>query len=95
MATATKQARTGRQGGHTEVDKAPSEFVVFQSNSGDYRWEVVAEGGATLAQSASFASFDDAEHAATQMREGAASARFETSASAGRRTAVARATKKR
>ena len=77
MATATKQARATRQVERRTVDGAPSQFRVFQSNSGDYRWEIVSENGATLAQSGSFASLDDAERAASRIRDGAASARLE------------------
>ena len=76
MATATKQARTTRQRDR-RADGVPSEFVVFQSNSGEYRWEIVAGTGATLAQSVSFTSFDDAEQAAARVREGAGSTRLE------------------
>jgi uncharacterized protein YegP (UPF0339 family) len=94
MATAIKQAPSGRQRDHSAADGAPSEFLVFQSNSGDYGWEVVAESGATLARSGLFASFAEAEHAASRMRGGAASARFEPRtadrAPAARRTTTVR-----
>jgi uncharacterized protein YegP (UPF0339 family) len=75
MATATKQAP--RQRGQRAVDGVSSEFVVFQSNSGEYRWEIVDERGATLAQSASFASFDAAQEAAIRVRNAAGPARRE------------------
>jgi uncharacterized protein YegP (UPF0339 family) len=74
MATASKQARERDQ---RTADGVPSEFHVFQSNGGDYRWEVVAGNGAMLAQSGAFASFDDAEQAAGRVRDGAASTRLE------------------
>lgn len=74
MATASKHARQLDQ---STADGVPSEFLVFQSNSGDYRWEVVASDGAALAQSGGFASFDDAERAAGRVRDGAASTRLE------------------
>ena len=77
MATATKQARTARQRHDRVVAGGPSEFLVVESNSGDYHWEIVSESGATLAKSSAFASFDDAEEAASRVRAGAASARFE------------------
>ena len=96
MATATKQARPSRPRVRSTVDGAPSEFLIVQSNDGDYRWEIVSGSGAMLAQSGSFASVAEAEHAATQVREGAASAQFKPSgvaaARAVRRSASQRAT---
>jgi uncharacterized protein YegP (UPF0339 family) len=68
MATATKQAGTTPRRAKSAAAGTGSQFVVFQSNAGDYRWELVAENGAVLAQSASFASFDDAERAADRVR---------------------------
>jgi len=85
MATATQQARSARQRHPHAVDGAPSEFVVFESNAGEYRWEIVTEKGATLAQSVSYPSFDDARGAADRIREGAGAARLE-SRSADQRT---------
>ena len=76
MATATKNARTARQRAHGSNDKAPMEFRVFEDNDGDYHWVIVAASGATLAQSSPFASYDDAEHAAKSVRDGAASAQL-------------------
>jgi uncharacterized protein YegP (UPF0339 family) len=72
MATATKQARTARQ----RADGVPSEFVVFESNSGEYRWEIVSGTGATLAQSVPFTSSEAAEAAAVRVREGAGASRL-------------------
>jgi uncharacterized protein YegP (UPF0339 family) len=77
MATATKQARTTRQRSRRAVDGDPSEFLVVQNNSGEYQWVIVANDGATLAQSGAFASFDGAREAASRVRDGAASARLE------------------
>ena len=77
MATATKQARTTRQRDHRAVDGGPRKFLVFQTNIGDYRWEIVSQSGATLAQSVSFASVADAEQAAIRVRDGAASTQLE------------------
>jgi uncharacterized protein YegP (UPF0339 family) len=79
MATATKQpaadwlARRARAVGAPP----PLQFVIFEDNGGAYRWRLLAGDGATLAQSGSFASYDRAEHAARQVRDGAASARFD------------------
>ena len=56
------------------------EFLIFQDNGGDYHWTIVAGGGATLARSGSFASYDHAEQAARRVRDGAAAARFDARA---------------
>jgi len=77
MATAIKKVRPPAARARSAAGLAPSTFVVFESNGGEYRWELVTENGAPLAQSVSFASFDDAEQAAVCMRDGAASARLD------------------
>jgi uncharacterized protein YegP (UPF0339 family) len=85
MATATKKSRAaGRLPRHAANVRAPAsmkfpsmEFVIFEDNGGDYHWTIVAADGSTLARSGSFASCDDAEKAASHVRDGAASARFE------------------
>jgi hypothetical protein len=75
MATATRQARTARRrDDQGATDGTPSQFVVFESNIGDYRWEILSGTGGTLAQSASF---EDAEAAAVRVRDGAGSTRLE------------------
>jgi len=77
MATATRQARTTRRrDDQGAVDGMPSEFVVFESNSGEYRWEIVSGTGATLAQSVPFTSSEAAEAAAVRVREGAGASRL-------------------
>jgi len=53
------------------------EFLVFEENGGDYHWTIVAGDGATLARSEGFGCYEDAERAATHVREGAASASLE------------------
>lgn len=77
MAHATKQPHSNRRRDQRGVDSAPSEFLVFQSNSGDYCWEIVSAGGSVLAQSSSFVSFEEAHRSARQVRDGAASTRLE------------------
>ncbi len=80
MATATKKSRAVNQ-----LDRRPGgvrvpesmELLIFEDNGGAYHWTIVAGDGATLARSGGFASYDDAEEAAQQIRDGAASARFE------------------
>ena len=52
-------------------------FVVFEDNGGGYRWTIVADGGETLAQSASFGSREQANRAARMVYRGASSASFE------------------
>jgi uncharacterized protein YegP (UPF0339 family) len=57
---------------------APSmRFVVFEDNGGGYRWTIVADGGETLAQSASFGSHEEARRAASIVYRGASLASFE------------------
>lgn len=80
MATATKKVRaTGqvpRVGGRVSRS-AVTEFLVFEDNDGRYRWAIVAASGEQLAQSPSFASFEEARDAAGWVRDGAGSARLE------------------
>lgn len=80
MATATKKARATRQvpriGGRVS-GSASMELLVFQDNAGRYRWMIVAENGERLAQSRSFASYEDARDAAGRVRDGASLARLE------------------
>jgi uncharacterized protein YegP (UPF0339 family) len=52
-------------------------FLVFEDNGGGYHWTIVAASGESVVQSASFASYEDAEQAARVVRAGAASASFE------------------
>jgi uncharacterized protein YegP (UPF0339 family) len=79
MATATKTARAPRRptrdrGG--AAGSASMEFRIDEDNGGGYHWTIVARGGESLVQSPSFASYEDAEHAARVVRDGAGSARF-------------------
>ena len=78
MATATKQSRSARQRPRRPV-RVPEvmKFQIHEDNGGDYHWTIVAGDGETAARSGGFASYDDAEKAARQVRDGAASARFE------------------
>jgi uncharacterized protein YegP (UPF0339 family) len=80
MATAPNKSRAaGRLARSARSVRVPEsmEFVVLEDNGGAYRWSLIAGDGATLAQSGSFASYDDAELAARRVREGAASARVD------------------
>jgi uncharacterized protein YegP (UPF0339 family) len=80
MATAIKKSRAAKQlAGTASAARVPEsmEFLIFEDNGGDYHWTIVARDGATLAQSGSFASYDEAEHGAQHVRDGAASAELE------------------
>ena len=58
-------------------DPALMRFVVFEDNGGGYRWMIVADGGETLARSASFGSHEEAKRAARIVYRGASLASFE------------------
>ena len=80
MATARKKSRAEKQLVHPPVRahvQPPMEFLIFEDNRGCYHWRILADDGAILGRSGDFASFDDAEQAAQQVRDGAPSARFE------------------
>lgn len=80
MATATKKSRVaGRLPGRArEVRVSDSvEFLVFEDNGGEYYWTIVTGDGAPLVRSGGFGSYEGAERAARQVRDGAASARLE------------------
>ena len=73
----TERATRGRS------EQASMKFLIFADNSGDYRWTLVAAGGERLAQSARFASSEEATRAARIARAGAASAPIEDHAADG------------
>ena len=80
MATATKKSRASKQLAERQTHvpaRSAMEFLIFEDNSGSYHWTILAGDGATLGHSEDFASYDDAEQAARQIRDGAASARLE------------------
>jgi uncharacterized protein YegP (UPF0339 family) len=80
MATATKKSHGSKRPPRRATTEQPASsmsFVVFEDNGGSYRWKILAGDGATLGQSGDFARYRDAEQAALQVRDGAASARFE------------------
>lgn len=58
-------------------DPASMTFLGFEDNGGGYRWTIVAGGGETLAQSAGFGSYQEAERAARIVHDGASLASFE------------------
>ena len=75
MVTATKKSRAAssqRPSRALDVRVPESlEFLISEDNGGDYHWTIVAAGGATLARSGSFGSYEDAERAAQRVRDGA------------------------
>jgi uncharacterized protein YegP (UPF0339 family) len=80
MATANKRSRASKQLARPPAHihgPATMEFLVFEDNGGSYHWTILAGDGTTLGRSGAFASYDDAEQAAQQIRDGAASARLE------------------
>ena len=80
MATATRKSRAVDELVRRVADvrrSASMEFLIVKDNGAAYHWTIVAGDGATLAQSASFASYHDADQAARRVRDGAASARFD------------------
>jgi uncharacterized protein YegP (UPF0339 family) len=85
MATATRKVHAA----HAVPEAASLEFRIYRDNGGRYNWEIVDVGGESLAHSASFASRDDAEHAARRVYDGARSARFELDVPKERQTAAA------
>lgn len=80
MATASKKSRASRElarpPAHPRMP-VPMEFLIFENNCGSYHWRILADDGVSLGQSGEFTSYDEAERAALQIREGAASARFQ------------------
>jgi uncharacterized protein YegP (UPF0339 family) len=82
MATARTKSRASKHLAHPPAPRhapAPMEFLVFEDNGGSYHWGILANDGTTLGQSGDFASYHDAAQAAQEIRDGAASARFERS----------------
>jgi uncharacterized protein YegP (UPF0339 family) len=53
------------------------EFLIFEDNGGGHHWAIVDDAGKTFVQSGSFASHNEAVHAARVVREGAGAARLE------------------
>jgi uncharacterized protein YegP (UPF0339 family) len=79
MATATKKVRAARQSARRTgaVSPAALKFLVIEDNGGDYHWAILGDAGESLAQSSTFATYDDAEQAAHVVRDLAGAARFE------------------
>lgn len=75
--TRSEPRRNARAGADAPSRPASMRFLVFEDNGGGYHWTIVAGSGATLVQSASFATYEEAKQAARIVRGGASSASFE------------------
>jgi uncharacterized protein YegP (UPF0339 family) len=73
-ATAKSKARAAAS---ALPEPASMKFSVFEDNRGGYHWTIVAGSGEILAQSPSFASYEEAQQAARIVHRGTASASFE------------------
>jgi uncharacterized protein YegP (UPF0339 family) len=69
--------RSERVGTGARPKPAVMKFLVFEDNGGDYGWTLVAADGRRLAESARFASYQEATRAAGEARAGAGSAPIE------------------
>ena len=80
MATATRKPRTARAPRTTTAvgRSAPSEFRFFENNAGEHHWVIAAKNGTILAHSRPFASHAAAQAGAVAIRDGAATATFES-----------------
>jgi hypothetical protein len=79
MATASKKFLASRKLARPAAQvrgPAPIEFVIVEDNCGRYHWSILAGDRTTLGRSGDFASYGDAEQAAQEILDGAASARF-------------------
>ena len=67
----------GAPAARESFDPASMTFLVFEDNGGGYHWTIIAGGGETLVQSASFGSHEEAERAARIVHDGASLGSFE------------------
>ncbi len=77
LTQATTAKSKARAAARARPEPASMKFFIVEDNDGGYHWTIVAGTGETLAQSASFATYEDAKKAARIVRGGAASASFE------------------
>lgn len=68
---------TARAAARALREPAAMKFVVFEDNAGGFHWTLDTASGETLVQSASFASYEQAQQAARIVRGGAATASLE------------------
>lgn len=77
LTQAVDAVREARAAANAVPEPASMKFLVFEDNGGGYHWTIVAGTGERLVRSESFASYEDAKHAARVVHAGAASASFE------------------
>jgi uncharacterized protein YegP (UPF0339 family) len=77
LTQATNAKRKALAADRARPEPASMKFLVVEDNGGGYHWTIVAASGETLAQSARFATREDAKQAARIVHRGAASASFE------------------
>jgi uncharacterized protein YegP (UPF0339 family) len=86
MATAAKKSAGSKRPAPSATGEQPGSsmsFAISANNAGSYRWKILGGDGATLGHSGDFASYHDAEQAAQQVRDGAASARLDRASAVG------------
>lgn len=77
LTQATNADRKTRAVAGARPEPASMSFLVVEDNGGGHHWMLLDASGETLAQSASFATREDARQAARIVHRGAASASFE------------------
>ena len=70
-------AGAASNGSPVVTDSGPMTFLIYEDNGGGHHWTIVADGGEILARSDSFASHEQAKHAASIVHHGASRASFE------------------
>lgn len=74
---AVSAMRKARSAPSSSPEPLTMAFGIYEDNGGGYHWRIVADGGETLVQSASFKSYEDAKQAAGIVQRGASRAAFE------------------
>jgi uncharacterized protein YegP (UPF0339 family) len=79
--TAQSQAVSAMQKARATPSSLPEpasmKFLIYENNGGGYHWTIVADGGETLVQSESFASYEEAKQAAGIVQRGTSRASVE------------------
>lgn len=76
VAHAVSAMQKAREDSSPVPEPASLAFLIYQSNGGGYHWTIAVDGGQILAQSASFASYEEARQAAGTVQHGASRASF-------------------
>lgn len=74
---AANAMRKARAAPSSLPEPASLAFRIHEDNGGAYHWTILADGGETLVRSASFGSYEQADHAARVVHCGASRASFE------------------